>query len=316
MYGLAQKEQMGFDKAVEECKYRMSRYGVQPNMLILPPQMLLYMALAPETKLLYKEGGPNAEARFEAGVAGIEAKAFRGCGVFTSEPFEVSDDQDSVQMLTRSTQVGEFYIMQPPQVTVKSGEPAKFTCDMLIYDEESDRHVRIEWKDALDACCVNVENATDAGKIPGDTKLANPPEVALEKASEWLKQATAVKDFNEGNEDAKLDVRSRAVRIVVVRPFIEHLMHSAILAVSGRDTGATLFGPADMQLSANTQVKTIEGAQPCISRTFPCTHLYSRGTLPHTHSGRTTVSGILWMVKDKAGRGSVSLRGILPKGRR
>ena len=36
-------------------------------------------------------------------------------------------------------------------------------------------------------------------------------------------------------------------------------MHSVILTVSGRDTGATLFGPADMQLSANTQVKTIEG---------------------------------------------------------
>ena len=71
-------------EAVEECKYRMSRYGVTPNMLILPPQMLLYMALAPEEKLSYKEGGPNAEARFEAGVAGFEARAFRGCGIFTS----------------------------------------------------------------------------------------------------------------------------------------------------------------------------------------------------------------------------------------
>ena len=44
LYGIAQKEQMGFDKAVEECKHRMSRYGVTPNMLVLPPQMLLYMA--------------------------------------------------------------------------------------------------------------------------------------------------------------------------------------------------------------------------------------------------------------------------------
>lgn len=60
-YAIAQKEGLGFDKAVEECKYRMSRYGVTPNvrfpqtthnpivrclpllvrraqMLILPPQ--------------------------------------------------------------------------------------------------------------------------------------------------------------------------------------------------------------------------------------------------------------------------------------
>jgi hypothetical protein len=79
------------------------------------------------------------------------------------------------------------------------------------------------------------------------------------------------------------------VEIVVARPFIEHLMLSAIVAVSGRDTGATLFGPADMrecygtehcvaltghvpqtdkltnypllaEISANTSVKTIEGA--------------------------------------------------------
>ena len=49
------------------------------------------MARAPESKLTYKEGGPAAEARFEAGVAGFESRAFRGCGVFTSEPFEVSD---------------------------------------------------------------------------------------------------------------------------------------------------------------------------------------------------------------------------------
>ena len=34
---------------------------------------------------------------------------------------------------------------------------------------------------------------------------------------------------------------------------------STVCTVSGRDTGATLFGPADMQISANTSVKTIEG---------------------------------------------------------
>jgi len=30
----------------------MSRYGVKPNMLIMPPQMLLYLSLAPEEKIL------------------------------------------------------------------------------------------------------------------------------------------------------------------------------------------------------------------------------------------------------------------------
>merc|ERR1711865_1263482 len=78
------------------------------------------------------------------------------------------------------------------------------------------------------------------------------------KAAAWSKPNT------EGNkakdwDAAKYDALDRDVRIVIARPFIEHLMHNAIMTVSGRDTGATLFGPADMQLSANTQVKTIEG---------------------------------------------------------
>lgn len=48
-----QKEGLGLDKAVEEAKSRMSRYNVTPNMLIVPPQLLLYMAVAPEEKIRY-----------------------------------------------------------------------------------------------------------------------------------------------------------------------------------------------------------------------------------------------------------------------
>ena len=51
-------------------------------------------------------------------------------------------------MLTRNSQVGEFYVLQPPQVPPEVGKE-KFTCDILIYDEESDRHVRITWSQAL-----------------------------------------------------------------------------------------------------------------------------------------------------------------------
>ena len=52
------------------------------------------------------------------------------------------------------------------------------------------------------------------------------------------------------------------IQVAVTRPFIEHHMLSAILAVAGRDTGATLFGPSDMQIAANVAVKTIEGYAP------------------------------------------------------
>jgi hypothetical protein len=49
------------------------------------------------------------------------------------------------------------------------------------------------------------------------------------------------------------------IKLVIARPFIEHLTMSAIITVAGSDTGATLFGPSDMQLAANTSTKVIEG---------------------------------------------------------
>lgn len=41
---------LGMDKAIEICKDRMSRYGVVPNIIVVPPSMLLYLSLAPEEK--------------------------------------------------------------------------------------------------------------------------------------------------------------------------------------------------------------------------------------------------------------------------
>ena len=48
---IAQKEGLGFDKAVETCKARMARYQVTPNMLVVPPALLLYLALGPDEKI-------------------------------------------------------------------------------------------------------------------------------------------------------------------------------------------------------------------------------------------------------------------------
>jgi hypothetical protein len=170
-------------------------------------------------------------------VAGFEARAFRGCGVFTSEPFEVSDDSDSVQMLTRSSQIGEFYIMMPPQVKPTGGAGSNLhTADMLIYDEESDKHVRITWRQALDATLAAV--TTDAGgpvlgNNPGVSK-GHSGTVAL---STWVELAEEVAKYSSGKDangttvaaadnawQALSDSGALDIRIVVARPFIEHLM--------------------------------------------------------------------------------------------
>ena len=209
--------------------------------------------------------------------------------------------------------------MQPPQVQPDGSN--KFTADMMIYDEESDRHVRIPWLEALMA-----SGAIGLALANGQKTLSGPP-AADAKLIDWVNAALQIAAYSSGEKIGvsttgvvtmgaavssstaaawaptastpaagvflppadQLEATLKAaytllkpnIRIVVARPFsaprsrsrshapaprsripraaVEHLMHSVILTVSGRDTGATLFGPADMQLSANTQVKTIEG---------------------------------------------------------
>jgi hypothetical protein len=245
------------------------------------------MALAPEAKLTYPLAGPAGQAAFSAGVQGFEAQSFRGLGVFTSTPYEVSDDQDSVQMLQRSTQIGEFYRMAPPAVFDQNSPLPPSYMDIMIYDEESDRHVHITFNEALNATCYGHEDGpkgdlfglatvsdelnpkltanggSDAATWRGLVlnNAAQPPTPANFK--DLTTDLTNITPIIDAVKAAVANNQWVPVELVIARPFIEHLMLSAIVTVSGRDTGATLFGPADMQISANTSVKTIEGHYTC-----------------------------------------------------
>lgn len=167
--------------------------------------------------------------------------------------YEVSDDQDSVQMLQRSSQVGEFYRMSPPPVpkfdpTTKRLPPEYM--DILIYDEEMDQLKHISFEQALFACGLNT--VADLCKAVGvDDVNGLFPEMEGQDGDAGKSGVDA-----EGRPKAIADIKDVAAAvnagryikmcIVIARPFIEHLMMSAVATVSGRDTGATLFGPADM----------------------------------------------------------------------
>jgi hypothetical protein len=252
--------------------------------------------------------------------------------------FEITDDTEAVQMLQRTSQVGEFYVMGPPVIPLTAGDtPAKNFLDIVVFDEESDRHVIIPWEDAIAAsfCTLNgpangmaavsmsavvktgagltapaaarylagAIAGAGGGALPNFTPAGNANPTADLYACEWRDLANCWRiiakygvdhnfgttagafpltdaecilatggDGTIGNDKFTISNRFRGrdmqafmevpefrVYCVVARPFIEHMMMSAIMTVSGRDTGAMLFGPSDMQISANTQVKTIEG---------------------------------------------------------
>jgi len=207
-------------------------------------------------------------------------------------------------MLQRSTQVGEFYRMAPPKVfNKKDGAatdlPGQYL-DIVIYDEEMDRHVHITARQALEAAMHGQKHMKGpSGGFFGTKEYLEKKynEAGITAKALVVDPTGAKKDGLTAAEIATSIEGSvwHPVEIIIARPFIEHLMMSAVIAVAGRDTGATLFGPADMsvetpdrthtarpstsslspplltsaarallnahrQISANTSVKTIEGA--------------------------------------------------------
>ena len=198
-------------------------------------------------------------------------------------------------MLTRSSQIGEFYVMAPPQVFPGEGK-CEFSCDLLIYDEESDRHVRIQWGEALGAC-LTINNDDVISKGANSTTTGKDWKAAAEKWAAFNKgykggTAAVAADTATGTPEVAAkagtsytagdyETLDKEIRIVVARPFIEHLMHNAILTVAGRDTGATLFGPADMCVPLRVQT----ARAPTTHSPFALTRALSR---PLAGSSRPT----------------------------
>ena len=208
-------------------------------------------------------------------------------------------------MLQRSSQVGEFYRMSPPPVwdptkklpgtymvsvapltrATQSTRPTPVLTthcapicfsfqDIMIYDEETDQLKHIPFAQALYA--TGLDGAQLRAALDWDTAIGRNPLVA---PTDTAPPAGVMDGIAAGAMDAAGLIAAvnagvwMPVCITIARPFMEHLMMSAIACVSGRDTGATLFGPADMQISANTSVKTIEGesAPSPIAPTAPTT---------------------------------------------
>ena len=175
-------------------------------------------------------------------------------------------------MLQRYSQIGEYYLMQKPASVPPN---AKNYMDVLVYDEERDIHVQIPFGDALVATGFFKKNGDTIALVTGgqgasadDTAAAAALDSSVSgdlTVTQWAtaalalytsaKNGTAIPEADKANVDK--------VVVCLARPFIEHSMLSAILCVAGADTGATLFGPSDMQISANTSVKTIEGCASC-----------------------------------------------------
>ena len=280
-YAIVQKDGRGLDLVVEKGKQRMARYHVTPNMLVMAPETQLYVTMVPPERIVFNEAGERGPARFDSYNGNQGWPSFRGLNCFTSNPFDSGDSVDSVQMLRRQTQVGEFYVMRPPTVLSQNtvaALPASYM-DILVYDEERDMLKHIHFRDAV--VHARPWEAVEKAITAETARLGHQPangwpmfwEDHVDGNKETIRKTTGDPDeylTDQLDEDHWMQMVSLAeqgkwvpVKIVVARPFIEHHMLSAIMTVAGTDTGATLFGPADMQIAANTTVKVVEGHYTC-----------------------------------------------------
>ena len=104
--------------------------------------------------------------------------------------------------------------MAPPQVEPKGGQ--EHTCDIMIFDEERDQHIRVTWADAMAATLVGSDGFLTAH---GETKMVDGKN--NKNLAQWASDCQAWKEFNEGSEKTFSELNPD-VRIIVARPFIEY----------------------------------------------------------------------------------------------
>jgi hypothetical protein len=161
-----------------------------------------------------------------------------------------------------------------------------------IYDEESDRHIHIPFEQAMKATGYGAVGHSPTGDIFKLGGLSNPDIARADKHAQTTQKfgGTTVGAYGTASftnivgmptsDAAECKLLAEAleafvaagcwcpIEIVVARPFIEHLMISAIITVAGRDTGATLFGPAGKLLHTTLTLSSFS--------TFAHTHICYR----------------------------------------
>jgi hypothetical protein len=110
-------------------------------------------------------------------------------------------------------------------------------------------HVHISFAEALEASCI-----FEGGK----------PNPFKDEKGNAIDKKTLIDNNEKGIW--------MPVSLVIARPFIEHRMMSAVMTVAGRDTGATLFGPAGARRRLSGPCTHFPGPQ----RSHPSSRLRSQ----------------------------------------
>lgn len=224
-WALVQKEKNGLYILDAELRHELKKEAVEPNIWVFPDKMSIYVNMVGDHQMDYNQRGPEANENRKSGDA---RTSFRGCPVFESQAFDVDFTGNSVDLLTRERQCGEWFLI--PQGDVR-----------YIYSCDSDKFEKITHAEAFKAA-VN----DSAAIITGGNKTSPNPN-NLEGGVYQAKGIGATKDTagTEAAWECKVDDSD----VLIFRPNQTYRMASAILAKGGAETGSTFHGHHDFLLS-------------------------------------------------------------------
>jgi len=147
-WACVQKSSSGIDILHEQLKKTLRARECVPDLWVFPSKMTMYLSMVHPERTNYYIAGPQGVLEKREGPAAYSK--FRGCNVFESHPFDISDTGPAVDMLRRRRMTGEYYRMYSHLGdTNDDTQFRKHWRDIIIYNEAVDNWSRITFKAAL-----------------------------------------------------------------------------------------------------------------------------------------------------------------------
>ena len=168
-YMLVQKSPDGLDILIEQMRQSMGRYGVTPNMIIMPPGMSLHLTMVNPEQTEYWVAGPDGTKIKKQGPKSLTS--FRGMQVFETRTFDVAEDVPPIDLLRQNRCVGEYYVMRDEYKDQAVEGYNSCHRDIVIYNEATDNWQKIGLKQAIDYSGVFKRNGDLGMDDLGDDDL-------------------------------------------------------------------------------------------------------------------------------------------------
>jgi hypothetical protein len=189
-FGIVNKaeDSRGFNNCVTQLRTTMIKQGVEPNAIVVPPNLISSYYNSSDDLWNYNTAGPQALKNRSEGEDvgpenGIRTRSFQGLKVVDTyvQRSTVGGHEGPGDLLTVPVQIGEFYPMSTDLFLEDEDEIFSFRGkkrDIRIFNEDQSRIVNVSFEDAI-ANCLRWDKLT--GKLDEGNHLAAHDDIFLMK---------------------------------------------------------------------------------------------------------------------------------------